>query len=1051
MPRRVWGAFVLLLVGSMLLGACRLVTTPTPAPTLAVTATPSATPVPGKTPLPTASPILPTPTPDGPLPSVVAELDLGLPLGEAYGPAALAVDDQGLAYVVSQRHGETGLACLAVVDLAGGQVRALWPLPGRATGPVAAGGGRVYVAYEGPDNKGHLLALQGATGEALQDLPLEAGPRPEQLWTAPALGRLYAVTAEGVQVRDAVTLQILALLPYPFQTTYRWVLGDPQGDRLYVALSNALYAYRASDLALQWQVEAPAQWLGGLVLDVSGALLVAQGLKEEKGQSKAEVLLYDAAQGQLLGRFTPPWGETRWALAWADAAARRIVYQERVYPAQRPPLVQVWSSDLEGYPTGERVSLGGGAVLQTLPRQAHLFALGATSHEVVWLEGARLAQRRSVALGVELHDLVVDRDQGRIYLNDTAGRLYEVDAAGAVRGKVAARRSVVAGSGELTLDPLGRRLLVAQAEGDGDRVSVVRLDTLQVTQVITGGNRVALDTRRSRALVGWQTGALPLPGEVQVWDLATGERVGAIPQAGVPAYNPLRDEIVVAGYSAHAYDAGSLRHLAALTPDIDAQSCPGCTGQATVVGALVYQPLNALLIQVTTTSAGKGPGVLPPPRVLSLDALTPLSHTFTVLSTCAGETIVWPARNGRVVESIVYSRYVQRANLVVRRAQTGELLTWRDGLALDLLTPDGKLALVTRDERWLALETEEWTPVGYTPRFCIHSYDPQSELMYALEGARLTILLPRWGQPAKGPAPQEAKERGPVRALQVSPGYGEDKTLFVVGERGVYRSRDGGQSWHQLHGGLPQVRYPADAHLTLALSPAFARDRTLFVGGWDGGSRGFGVWRSTDGGDTWQPVWRGLSHLCVEELVCSQDFARDGALLAYCRYDNLSAGEAGRSVFRSRDRGEHWEWVAQVPNQEQGLRALPQAAELLPQPPGPPVRSAKGARVLERIEATAGWRPALEFPLGEYWVAQATAPRYPDEPTLFVLTTVRCYRSLDGGKNWEVAKGLPAPGGKFTALATAEDAQGETLLLLGDEAGQVRALAEEALAWAKYP
>lgn len=1050
MRTRVSWALSLSLAGLILLAACRLVATPTPVPVPPPMPAPTATTAPGETPRPSASPILPTPTPDGPLPSVLAELDLGLPLGDAYHPVALAEEEQGLAYVVSQRCGAAGLACLSVVDLAAGQVRALWPLPGRSPGPVAAGGGRVYVAYEDLEYKGHLLVLAAVSGEVLQDLLLEAGPRIEQLWLQPALGRLYAVTGAGVQVRDAATLQMLELLPYPFQTTYRCVVVDPSGDRFYVALSNALYAYRASDMALQWQMEAPAQWLGSLVLDAGGALLVAQGLSEAGGKAKTEVLLYDAAQGQLLGRFTPGWGGTAWTLAWADAAARRIVYQERVYPAQRPPLVHLWSSDLEGYPTGERVSLGGGAMPQPLPRSHRLYVLGATSHEVVWLEGARLAERRSVALGVELRDLVVDRDQKRIYLNDTAGRLYEVDAAGAVRGKVALRRSAVAGSGELTLDPLGRRLLVAEAGGDGDRVSVVRLDSLQVTQVITGGNRVALDTRRSRALVGWQTGALPLPGEVQVWDLARGERVGAIPQAGMPAYNPLRDEIIVAGYSAHAYDAASLKHVAALTPDMDAQACPGCTGQAAVIGAVVHQPLNALLIQVTITSAGKGPGVMPPPRVLSLDTYTPLSHTVTVLSTCGGETIVWPAREGRVVENVVYSRYVQRANLVVRRAQTGELLTWRDGLALDLLTPDGKLALVTRDERWLALETEEWTPMGYTPRFCIHSYDPEGELMYALEGARLTILLPRWGQPAKGTAPQEAKERGPVRALQVSPGYGADQTLFMVGERGVYRSRDGGQSWQQLQGGLPQVRYPADAHLTLALSPAFARDRTLFVGGWDGGGRGFGVWRSTDGGDTWQPVWRGLSHLCVEELVCSQDFARDGTLLAYCRYDNLSVGEAGRSVFRSTDRGEHWEWVAQVPNQEQGVRALPQADALLPQPPSPPVRSAKGARVLERIEPTAGWAPALEFPLGEYWVAQATAPRYPDEPTVFVLSTVRCYRSLDGGKTWEVAKGLPAPA-RYSALATAEDARGETLLLLGDEAGQVRILAEEALTWIKYP
>ena len=730
------------------------------------------------------------------------------------------------------------------------------------------------------------------------------------------------------------------------------------------------------------------------------------------------------------------------------------MYQGDVYLSGQPPQLRLWSTDFEGHPTGEGALFGDGT-LATLERQPNIYVLDHRSHELAQVKGASLAVGPRVQLGIELQDLAVDHARQRLYLNDTASRLYEFDMADLMRGTLHLRRSVAAGSGDMTLYPENRLLLVSRAGGDGSRVSVVDLDALKVTRVITGGDRVAVDTRRARAIVGSRTSVYPsVQGENQVWDLARNKRIGAIARGGTPAYNPLRDEIYIGGYSCHAYDGATLAHIGSLTPDIDAQECEGCTGQPAVVDVSTHPRLNVLALHMVTTSAGKGPGLLPPPRFFALDALTPVTHTLTFLSTCRDSSILWPPMGGRVYENILYSRYVARANAVVWNANTGEVVSWRDGLALEMLTPDGKLAFTQRDNRWLALNTEDWTPLGYMPRYCVHDCDRELDVFYAMEGPKLYVLLPRWGEPLANARARKEKVHRAVRAVHVSPGYGEDETIFVVSEDALYRSRRSGEEWERLDGGLPQIQYPDDANLVIAVSPDYYRDHTLFAGGWDGGIQGFGVWRSTDGGDSWQPMWRGLSHLRVERIVLSQDYATDGMLVAYCRYDDLKIPESGWSVFRSSDRAEQWELIARVSEARMSEGALPKPEELLPEPPQPPPHRA--ARADRGVEARRGdtWTQVLPLPRGQLLVAQVPSPHYTDDSTVYVLAELSLYRSTDGGRTWEGASGRGLEGRRgdqrFTALAVGADRQGSRILVLGDRLGGVCVIRDDELTWEAF-
>jgi hypothetical protein len=72
-----------------------------------------------------------------------------------------------------------------------------------------------------------------------------------------------------------------------------------------------------------------------------------------------------------------------------------------------------------------------------------------------------------------------------------------------------------------------------------------------------------------------------------------------------------------------------------------------------------------------------------------------------------------------------------------------------------------------------------------------------------------------------------------VHALALSPGYAADQTLFAGTEGGVFKSTDGGDSWLAMNAGLGNLYI-----FYLALTPTFPR--TLFAGTW-----GSSLWQYT--------------------------------------------------------------------------------------------------------------------------------------------------------------------------------------------------------------
>jgi len=123
-------------------------------------------------------------------------------------------------------------------------------------------------------------------------------------------------------------------------------------------------------------------------------------------------------------------------------------------------------------------------------------------------------------------------------------------------------------------------------------------------------------------------------------------------------------------------------------------------------------------------------------------------------------------------------------------------------------------------------------------------------------------------------------------------------------ERGVYRTRDGGASWE-----LVLHRGEDSGAADLCLDPR--NPRIIYATTWQGhrlpwrmdsGGPGSGLWRSVDGGDTWEDLSRrpGLPKGIMGRAGVTASGARPGRV--WC----IVEAQDG-AVFRSDDHGDHWE------------------------------------------------------------------------------------------------------------------------------------------------
>jgi photosystem II stability/assembly factor-like uncharacterized protein len=209
-------------------------------------------------------------------------------------------------------------------------------------------------------------------------------------------------------------------------------------------------------------------------------------------------------------------------------------------------------------------------------------------------------------------------------------------------------------------------------------------------------------------------------------------------------------------------------------------------------------------------------------------------------------------------------------------------------------------------------------------------------------------------------------------------------------ERGIYRSTDGGQTWQKVlfkdenTGGSdvkidpsnPQVIY---ASLWEARQGPWEDDNTY--GGTDGG-----LFKSTDGGDTWHQLTQGLPDKIVQVYVAispSQPSRLYATLATSLESDYQS--DKGLGVYRSDDAGESWYRVTTDP------------------------------------------RPAMRIGGGDLPVPMVD----PKNPDVVYSTSIVTVRSTDGGKTWTSIRG--APGGDDYQNIWINPQNPDILILVADQ------------------
>jgi photosystem II stability/assembly factor-like uncharacterized protein len=223
---------------------------------------------------------------------------------------------------------------------------------------------------------------------------------------------------------------------------------------------------------------------------------------------------------------------------------------------------------------------------------------------------------------------------------------------------------------------------------------------------------------------------------------------------------------------------------------------------------------------------------------------------------------------------------------------------------------------------------------------------------------------------------------GDVQSLAAVPG--NTRTLYLGTSDGhVFGSINGGENWSLL-GRIGE--HHDDVIMSMVVDVRSAS--TIYATSWALGSHGGGVYRSADGGHTWQLI--GLQGLVVRAIA-----------QAASNPDIFVAG-ATDGVYRSEDAGKNWARIS--PEKHEDLRNFDSIAI----DPHDPNTIFAGTYHLpwKTVDGGKNWAPVHQGMVDDSDVMSITIDQN-DAAHIFASACSGIYQSPDGGANWTKFKGIP--------------------------------------------
>jgi len=254
--------------------------------------------------------------------------------------------------------------------------------------------------------------------------------------------------------------------------------------------------------------------------------------------------------------------------------------------------------------------------------------------------------------------------------------------------------------------------------------------------------------------------------------------------------------------------------------------------------------------------------------------------------------------------------------------------------------------------------------------------------------------------------------------IAVSADFKTDKTIFLAGFDGLFRSVNGGMQWHEMD------TLPTTLIQSIAISPDYGQDATIALTTYRNG-----IYMSADDGGAWNGIADNITDR-NNDIAFSPSYYLDGTIFA------TMGGSQHTQIGKSADRGKTWTgqpinngWptiIAVSPAfiHDQTLFVVTRSAHLN--------RSTDGGRSFTSIYDE-GINPDCAYCVSSL----AISPNFSDDRTLLLATKRGVFMSNDSGGTWSI-KGRKTTFGQQVKLAFSPNYAADHTLFIGGTAGLFR-------------